>query len=53
MSLKLGKSHQNLKKNSGIHIDHKRNKTCKNEEFLEPSLFQVYQISLILPKDGC
>ena len=31
----LGTSHQNLKKNSGIHIDHKRNKICKNEGFLK------------------
>ena len=28
-------SHQNLKKKSGIHIDHKRNKICKNEGFLK------------------
>ena len=38
------------KKNSGIHIDHKRNKTCKNEGFLKPSLFQICQVCLILTK---
>ena len=45
-------SHQNLKKKSGIHIDHKRNKICKNEGFLKPSLFQICQICLILTKNG-
>ena len=37
----LRMSHQNLKKNSGIHIDRKRNKLCKNEEFLKKSLFHT------------
>ena len=45
-------SHQNLKKNSGIHIDHKRGKLCKNEGFLKPSLFQICKIYLILTKNG-
>ena len=34
-------SHQSLKKNSGIYIDHKRNKICKNERFLELPLFHA------------
>ena len=33
-------SHQNLKKISQIHIDHKRNKIGKNE-FLKKSLFDA------------
>ena len=41
ISHNLRTSHQNLKKNSGIHIDHKRNKICKNEEFLKKSLFHA------------
>ena len=35
ISHNLRMSHQNFKKNSGIHIDHKRNKICKNEGFLK------------------
>ena len=34
-------SHQNLKKISRIHIDHKRNKICKNKGFLKKSLFHA------------
>ena len=41
-----------MKKLPGIHIDHKRNKICKNEGFLKPSLFQICQICLILTKNG-
>ena len=52
ISHNLGKSHQNLKKNSGIHIDHTRSKIYKNEGFLKPSLFQICQICLILTKNG-
>ena len=43
-------SHQNLKKISGILIDHKRNKICKIKRFLKQSLFQICQICLILTK---
>ena len=34
-------SHQNLEKNSGINIDHMRNKIRKNEGFLKISLFEA------------
>ena len=34
-------SHQNLKKISGIHIDHTQNKIWKNEGFLKVSLFNA------------
>ena len=34
-------SHQNLKKISGIHIDHTRNKICKNNGFLKILLFNA------------
>ena len=37
----LRMSHQNLKKNSGINIDHMRNKIRKNEGFLKISLFEA------------
>ena len=33
--------HQNLKKISRIHIDHKKNKICQNEGFLKKSLFHT------------
>ena len=52
ISHNLGKSHQNVKKNSKIHIDQTRSKICKNEGFLKPSLFQICQICLILTKNG-
>ena len=34
-------SHQNLKKISGIHIEHKRNKISKNEGFFKILLFHA------------
>ena len=37
----LGTSHQNFKTISGIQIDHKRKKICKNERFLKLSLFNA------------
>ena len=43
-------SHQSFKKFSGIHTDHKRNKICKNEGYLKPSVFTICQICLILTK---
>ena len=52
ISHNLGKSHQNLKKNSGIHIDHTRSKIYKNEGFLKPSLFQICQICVSLTENG-
>ena len=41
VSHNLETSHQNLQKVSGIHIDHKRIKICKNEGFLKLSLFHA------------
>ena len=41
ISHNLRMSHQDLKKISGIHIDHARNKICKNEGFLKVSLFDA------------
>ena len=34
-------SHENLKKNWEFHIDHTRNKICKNEGFFKRSLFNA------------
>ena len=34
-------SHQNLKRISGIHIDHKRNKIHKNEGFLKKNHYAI------------
>ena len=45
----LGTSHQSLKKTSGSYIDHKRNKICKNEGFLNLSLLHA---ALFLQKNG-
>ena len=39
ISHNMGMSHQIWKKKSGIHIEHKKSKICKNEEFLKQSLF--------------
>ena len=52
ISHNLRMSHQNLKKKLEIHIDYKKNKICKNEGFVKPSLFQICEICRILTKNG-